>query len=65
METLKAQISKNADMVQKDSLFAFLGSKKSSYFGVTFVFFDTDDTARIITTAAPIKRNIGAYENLF
>ena len=38
---------------------------KVSYFGVTFLFFDIDDTARIITTAAPIRRNIGAYENLF
>ncbi len=64
MEIVKAQISKNADMVQKNSLFAFLGAKKS-YFGVTFLFFDIDDTARIITTAAPIKRNIEAYENLF
>ena len=65
MEIVKAQISKNADMVQKNSLFAFLDTKKSIYFGVTFLFFDIDDTARIITTAAPIKRNIGAYENLF
>ena len=65
METVKGQIGKNDDMVQKISLFAFLSPKKGSYFSVTFLFFDIDDTARMITTAVPIKRNIGAYENLF
>ena len=65
MGIVKAQIGKNADLVQKISLFCASGCLKGSYFSVTFLFFDIDDTARIITTAAPIKRNIGAYENLF
>jgi len=38
METVKAQISKNADMVQKKSLFAFQGTKKVAILASHFCF---------------------------
>ena len=38
METVKGQIGKNADMVQKILMFAFLGPKKVAILASHFVF---------------------------